>query len=534
MKTVSMKVNSANLVNSLRFSFTNKTTVLGELMQNARRANASQVVIEFAPETKIIRFTDDGCGVESIETLLAVAESGWDVDVVAQEHPFGIGFLSALFACRHLTVLSKGGRISVDTEDVLSFKPVTVSPMTDWDGMTVITLLGVDLDMKDFEDTLKRLSLGFPIPVSLNGVFLERPCAPDSGLQFRDTEIGAVYLNGLDQPGYDFSSFDIYLQGLPIYRSYNYGSHDRHIIHLDSARFYARLPDRDKLIDEADVVAKVKAVLKCEIEKALMALKRIISSEAFVDFYPLMKQWGLLALLNDVPVVPSQALSTFDGSSLNCDTDCYGQFLTCIDQPMARAAVDARPVVEIDEDISDVGSAHHLFAQALDALVYQVGSLDDQHWIQSRVRCLNDEEVAIEVVNETHGACFEGDWVFVYVRFCDSYRIKIGNDVVEINDEALYEGEENSGNVIVPKLDATGYVLKQISNYRTEYDDFQESTHESDTYAFESFVVANTSIDAADAMKRLLPGFSGCPSLHGKSFVITLDESGKVASVTAA
>ena len=55
MKQISMKVNQANLVKSLRFSFTNKTTVLGELMQNARRANATQVVFEFAPETRILR-----------------------------------------------------------------------------------------------------------------------------------------------------------------------------------------------------------------------------------------------------------------------------------------------------------------------------------------------------------------------------------------------------------------------------------------------------------------------------------------------
>ena len=96
------------------------------------------------------------------------------------------------------------------------------------------------------------------------------------------------------------------------------------------------------------------------------------------------------------------------------------------------------------------------------------------------------------------------------------------------------EDDENEDEVILPKSDASGFVLKQISSYRSEYEDFQESTHETDMYAFESFVVANTSIDAADAMKRLLPGFSGCPSLYGKSFVITLDDSGNVASVTAA
>ena len=43
MNATTMKVNPANLVNSLRFSFTNSTTVLSELMQNARRAQATHV-----------------------------------------------------------------------------------------------------------------------------------------------------------------------------------------------------------------------------------------------------------------------------------------------------------------------------------------------------------------------------------------------------------------------------------------------------------------------------------------------------------
>jgi hypothetical protein len=228
-----------------------------------------------------------------------------------------------------------------------------------------------------------------------------------------------------------------------------------------------------------------------------------------------------------------QALHEF-GDYPTCDEDAYGTFVSNIAKPMTRSEVEAREVVEIDEDISSQGAAHHMFARERNALIYQ-NDLDNGHWIHSMIRCLKDEETTIELVNESHRAYFEGEWVFsVPVRFCDAYRIKIGNDVVEITDDALYQGEENNGDVILPKTDASGFVLKQISSYRSEYEDFQESTHETDMYAFESFVVANTSIDAADAMKRLLPGFSGCPSLYGKSFVITLDDSGKVASVTAA
>jgi hypothetical protein len=393
-------------------------------------------------------------------------------------------------------------------------------------------MLGVDLELKNVQDTLTRLSRGFPIPVSLNDVFFERPYALDSGLRFRESEIGTVYLNGVDKPEGSCSHFIVYLQGLPIYRSSTYLEHDLHVIHLDSSRFYARLPDRDKLIDEADVVNFIKSILSKEIEKSLVLLKAEIPAEEFVLFYEIMKQWGLLSLLNDVPVVPVQALHEFDDYP-NCDENAYGTFVSNIAKPMTRSEVEAREVVDIDEDISDQGAAHHMFARERNALIYQ-GGLDSGHWLHSMIRCLNDDEVTIELVNETHAAYFQGEWVSVSVRFCDAYRIKIGSDEVEITDDAIYQGEENNGDVILPKSDATGFVLKQISSYRSEYEDFQESTHETDMYAFESFVVANTSIDAVDAMKRLLPGFSGCPSLYGKSFVITLDGSGNVASVTAA
>ena len=50
--------------------------------------------------------------------------------------------------------------------------------------------------------------------------------------------------------------------------------------------------------------------------------------------------------------------------------------------------------------------------------------------------------------------------------------------------------------------------------------------------AFVAFIVANTAKEPAQALKRLLPNFCGCPSLYGKSFSIMLDETGKVASVT--
>lgn len=89
--TVCIDVNKKNLVKSLKFSFTNRTTVLGELMQNARRAGSTRVMFDFDPEHSALVVTDNGCGIGSAEDLLTVAESGWDAETKVNEHPFGMG-----------------------------------------------------------------------------------------------------------------------------------------------------------------------------------------------------------------------------------------------------------------------------------------------------------------------------------------------------------------------------------------------------------------------------------------------------------
>ena len=535
MKQVSMKVNQANLVKSLKFSFTNKTTVLAELMQNARRANATHVVFEFAPETRILRITDDGCGIDSIETLLTVAESGWNADVVAQEHPFGIGFLSALFACRHMTVVSKSGRMSVNTDDVLSFKPVTVSPATDWDGITSIVMSGVDLDLFTVEEELKRLASAFPIPVLFNGTSLARPHAIDSGLDFVSTEIGSVCLAGFDEPASYNKCVVMYLQGLPIYKSHNsssYGSRrGDHVIHLDSSQFFGRLPDRDELVDKREVVKRVDNILKCAIETRLNEMKATISPEAFVAYFDLINDWNLLSVLNDVPVVPREVLCEITGYP-HCSEESFGECETRPEKPVFREElVSGRQVVSFEEYMQDDGSALSMYVFKKGFYVYGNSrhQLDSAHWLHNHIRNLNDETIHIELIDQTHEANFEGQWVCLDAVFCDAYRIFVGDDSIVIDDDSMFDGTR----AIVPKKDGCGTVVTQSNSFRDDYD-FQQSAYETDEYDFSQFVVANTSSDPTIALMRLIPSFRSCPSVYGKSFVISLDENGCVASVTAA
>lgn len=534
MKEVAMKVNQENLVKGLKYSFTNKTTVLGELMQNARRAGASKVVFDFNPEKKELRISDDGCGIDSIETLLTVAGSGWDANMAAEEHPFGIGFLSALFACRHLTVSSKGGCLSAATEDVLSFKSVSVTKISDWDGNTEIILHEIGLDEKHISHTLETLARGFPIPVIYNDEVLKRPLSINSELQFEETEIGLIHLNVIDSRSANHRDYEIFLQGLPVYRSrtYFHGDDEHHVIHLDSSSFYARLPDRDKLIDQDEVLERIKNILEKEIKKRLVSMKSILSAEAFIKYYYFMRDWSLLSLLNDVPLVPIQALGEITDSPV-LDTDAFGSFISDINEPVSRDEVEKRGVVSINDDLLNEGSARYLFAWTRNNYIYH-GHLDKGHWLNTLVQYLDSEKVKIEIINESHRSSFKGNWAWLEVCFCDGYKIHIGNDVVEISDETFYTGQENDDLAIVPQASDSSDALRQACSFRNEYDEFQQSAWDNDSDAFTSFIVANTTRDATDAIKQLLPNFTGCPLLYGETFVLNLDKEGKVASVTAA
>ena len=573
-----LKVNQGNLVKNLRFSFTDSCTVIAELMQNARRAGATQVEIDFAPETKTLVVRDDGCGIDCYQTLFTIAESGWDAEVVEQEHPFGLGFLSALFACGHLEVESKGGRIFTPTEDILSFKPVAVTPVVRcpaearfkddvcgcgsanvqgpdgegvydcgdcgifftaesignrcWGGVTAIRLVGFKPDAGQVALRVAELAKGFPIPVIFNGQALQRPWALDSGKEFIDTEIGKVCLRGFG-PGEDWTrpvyELQICLQGLPVYRTQGHWRADStvNIVHLDSRQFHARLPDRDKLIDAEEAVMRVRGVVIQAVKQKIRALKEGLPPAAFAEGYETLLQWGCLDLLNDVPVIPGGVLAhiqhypIMEGSS-PVNLDRAG--------PVAREDVEGGKVGVAElEEFDGMGAPAWMYAWHKGMLVYD-NPLDGGHWLFRHLVDFNAQPVRVEIVGETHRAHFDGQWVCGDAAFCEKYRLVFGDDSVDIGGDSIYL--EDGGLFVVPRGDASGCVVSQANSYFDQHDNFNESVKDEDQWSFEKFVVANTSANPAKALQRLLPSFSGCPKVFGRRFMLELDGDGKVRSVT--
>lgn len=530
--TVTLTANPEQWIKSLRDSFSKSTTVLGELMQNARRSGAERVYFEFDEKFGVLTVKDNGCGISSLETLLSLGKSGWDAELIENEHAFGVGFASALFACQAIFVHSQSGEFYAEVADILAFKPIPVLPVAHWDGVTCISLYRTNFTLAQIQSELTRLAMGFPIPVFLNGSQRDRDHALDSGMDFVSTPIGRLCLKGLDTPdAIPVNDFEVYLQGLPVYHSpgYPYGQSRFHVVHLDPVQFRARLPDRDKLLDEAEVIEQIRATLKTEVFKRLKHLKECLSSHDLVAYYKAIRFWDALPLLNDVPVLPVEVLRVYCDYP-NCNDDYLGEYAFIPEHPVTQAEIDGgREVVVYDEDMTDDGAALSLFVWKRQSLVYQDG-LDDGHWLYAKLRHLNAELLQIKVVQESHRAKFEGDWVWTEVLFCNSYRIQVGNDGVECQDDALFDGNR----VLLPVGERSGLAVTQVSRYLGDYDEFMENAYTNDLEAFTQFVIANTVSDPCQALKRLLPAFKGCPPLYGKGFIVHLGDNGDVASVTLA
>lgn len=171
------------------------------------------------------------------------------------------------------------------------------------DGVvTAVRLYGVDTDK--IVKALPQLVRGYPISVLLNGKELPRPDAVDGSFQL--TPVGRIKLKGNALAS---RSAAIYLQGFRVRTSDSSRTEDLDIVHLDSARFYGKFPDRDVVINEGEMWDAVKTALTSLYAATLMDAKARPPALEFMEKYHAMaKSLQMLHVFNDIDLVPKSFL----------------------------------------------------------------------------------------------------------------------------------------------------------------------------------------------------------------------------------
>ena len=520
---VSVQINVRNLLSSFRFAFSNRYTIVTELMQNARRAGASYVGIYYDNKTQNLAVRDDGCGIDDFQKLLTFGESGWDQTTIADENAFGLGFTKCLYSAKRCTVWSKGKRMDFDTANALTQANIPVTQCaSEPKNETLICLDGVELP--ELDKKIHAICCGFPIKVVYNGAEQPRPYAVDQ-IATIETPIGRAFLNGYADADASTTPHLIFLQGFIVDGRARY-PRPFNIVHLDSTQFQARLPDRDALIDGEEQYRRIDAALRETWKAHLLRKKSELPPADFVQqWFDAATSWNLLDLFDDVPVLP--------GKLFNVITDypyqhAYGSadYLTALDDVVTREQIQSGELHSVMlDDPNEDNTAHWMYARARNWCVFKCDALGKDHWIRPLIIEMERSPCEVEIEGEEARGELVGHWIWPTVVVAAAYTVRYEGEAVTITDAAI----SWAGEVIVPAGEVSGRAALQVSNFIDGEDHWHDGAQDHDIDALAELIQRLRATDPVKALESMLGDLDlmRFPVLRGKRFNVTIGIEGE-------
>jgi hypothetical protein len=516
---IQVRINEEGTLRNQRYAFTDRFTLISELLQNARRAGATQIEIRYDAASQMLHVTDDGRGIDDFQKLLSFNESGWDANTCAEERPFGVGFSKCLYAASRCIVASGSQSVDFDTGAALAQTPIDVMRVEESDAIagTRIELHGVDLP--DLAPRIETLCLGFPVPVLFNGKSLERRLA-EAHLATMPSPMGTVHLTGSRDGKHSHHTL-VFLQGFCVLNTSYLPLGEVNVVHLDSRQFVARLPDRDKLIDDDVQRKRIEAELKESWRQILEVAKAQLSPDRFVEiYYPAMRAWGHVDLLNDLDILPCELFDTIVDYPI-LDNASHRDYVKPVTTAPTREAIESGAVTLVDLDwLGDDNAARWTFARAKGHLVFGWNGLHSEHWAQRHVRNLEWEAVEVDALCEQARTILDGRWIWPTVILCEAVRIKVGGKTVEITDSGIYHGDT----LYIPAGETSGEPVRQVSSFTDENDQFLENDLDADRDALADLICRLRSVDPVQTLDSLMQTLKlgKYPLLHGKTFQLNV------------
>ena len=500
-ETVRVRVDAAGALRNGRFAFTNRYTLVTELLQNARRAGASTVRVEHDPAGKRLVVADDGCGVQDFQRLLTINESGWSEDTVEAERPFGIGFSKCLYAASRVSVKSRGRQLSFECDQALRMSELIVEPCADAPAVgTVVDLDGVDLPR--LSEYIDRLTRGFPVPVSYNGQSQKRAHAIGHR-GFTATQAGLLSLSGLTDGSLPSGTY-LYLDGHPVGElgvEFLGRECDVDVLHLDSRKFAARLPDRTSLIDAEEKRLLIEAARDALWRQVLLERKRALPADEFVErYFQVAERYSLKDVFDDLELVPRQVC--WSVGAYPTATGGQEEYFVPVPAHVRKADIDAgrTRIAEIDA-LEDPGFPTLMYARAANLLLVDSWRLGAGHWLRQGIRRLGTEQVEVVATGAVHReVILDGVYVYQKVLMCEGIEIRHGADAVRITSEAVFDGKR----AWLPDGCCNGELVKQLAPYTDGNDVFDETGCGLDAQTLVRAITVSRCADAAGVLAFLL------------------------------
>ncbi|MDX3928907.1 MAG: ATP-binding protein [Shinella sp.] len=516
--TIRLKTNQQRLIANLRHAF-NPSSMLGELLQNARRAKASHIRVT-AGDTSIT-VEDDGIGIADLQSLIFIAASGWDPELQARENAFGMGVLSTLYFSERLLVHSGDRSFGASTAQIIAGEPIHVYEAPVRVG-TGIRLEGVKsptegLVLSDWVgQQLRRLATAFPVRISFNGSELPRPLA-DPALPWRDTPVGKILID-LDAQRFQWRAF---LQGLPIGKDMRTSEHHVVLLHDD---MIARLPDRQYLLNEREDNQRIQDAVSTAFRQALIEKKGAMAPEEFIDAYGstcLSSSNG--DLLNDIPFAQCSWFRNWRDVPPGHGNEWEGRFQGGV---VAAETLTETGVWLVDMD-DDEEKTVEVYLCARNGFLLEEQGLHSGHWLNRISRVVAPEQVIVR-----HGAILhrEEDAALVEMTdlvLTDSIHLSLADDPAEYPVSSV-----RKDGVVHLTADASN-VTRLISDYVFD-NRYDERARDEDRETIATFIAIGLSKEPARAVEALLPEhlrYMPQPKLANVTVRLVFDGEGKLKNV---
>lgn len=524
MSTIRLQTNQNRLIETLRHAFT-QTSMLGELLQNARRAKARHIHITTEDDTLTV--SDDGEGIDNLQTLICIAESGWDEKLKARENPFGIGVLSTLYFAHSLRVHSHDKAFRATTAAIINGDDIDVIAAPTRVG-TEIRLCGVEPPYKGptltewVAQQLVRLCEAFPVRVMFNGREFDRPLSRP-GLPWRDTDVGQILIDLNGTP----SQYRCYLQGLPIGEQPFSPYHQIVLLRDD---MIARLPDRQHLLHEEEDAKRIRVAVTQAFRQALTEAKERLSGAEFVMNYASACLSSSNAdLLNSIPFALRSWFRDWEQEPPGFRN--HWSMYRDRHQPkgvIAREKLQDVGVWSIDaEDEDDVPTAE-VYLVTRGVFMLDESRLDDGHWLFDLIHYADPDQIGIhhsEVLHTDDNLYFNGD--IIGITLVATLSASFGDDTREYAVSAI---RRHGRLYVTPHAND---VTRLLSNYVFD-DRYDQDREDEDAQTIATFIAVGCAESPIRAIEELLPStwrHTKQPKLAGVTVSLNFDAEGKLVSV---
>ncbi|HCM5829497.1 ATP-binding protein [Klebsiella pneumoniae] len=518
MSTIRLKTDQNRLIANLRHAF-NPSSMLGELLQNARRAQAKHIHVTVDGDTLTV--SDDGIGIDDLQTLIFIAHSGWDDELQARENAFGLGVLSTLYFARYLSVHSRDKAFHASTATIIRGDGIEVYSEQPRIG-TEIRLDGVSLaqarqDLAGWvELELQRLCQAFPVPVWFNGAEVPRLLVA-TDLYWRETSMGKVLINLAGST----TQWRCFLQGLPIGKVPCYSVHQ--VILLPEGTL-AKLPDRQYLLNETEDHARIQKAVSQAYRDALIEQKQSLAASDFIgQFAQKCLDSSNADLLNDVSFVPRAWFRDWQS-----DAAGFRQYRErfMADGIVERTELEETGIWHIETDADDSPTAE-VYLEAANAFLFDEPGLDEGHWLRHLIKTVAPEQVLFRTGTTLHrdsSPCL-ADYE-VELELVETLHVRLEGEP----EYAVQAFRKGSMLYLTPQ--ASG-VTALVSDYIFE-DRYDEDREDGDDDNIATFIAIGCSSSPEHVVQALLPRalrYLEQPKLAGASVCLTFDASGKLQSV---